>query len=247
MSYLDTATVAERIQKAVNEDEPFSLIRLGDGEARLLGYPEYCSWRDLSTSLTYWYGPFAPGKDDVMMLKMALVDACRNADILGLPSETQVGKNKFYKLLYHLVNVHGLARADTCHCGVHRWLLSEGHLFNILNGLPIVTLVTCRNVGRMFLEELDVGAVRWIRIPREAQTGDPEGVHYPDRHIEVVRELGDEPGSVVLVGAGPNGKVYCDVAKDAGATTLDLGSVFDFWARVPSRSYIRQELERLDV
>ena len=246
MTYLDTATVAERIQRTINADEPFSLIRLGDGEARLLGYPEYCSWRDLSTSLDYWYGPFAPGKDDVMQLKMDLIAACRNADILGLPSEAQVGKNKFYKLLYHLVGVHGLARGDTCHCGVHRWLLSEGYLFNLLRKWSDVTLVTCRDVGRMFLDELDVGAVRWIRIPREAQTGRPEGVHYPDRHIEVVRELGDAPGSLVLVGAGPNGKVYCDAAKDAGATALDLGSLFDIWARVPSRSYIREELERQD-
>ena len=246
MTYLDTETVAERIQRAINADEPFSLIRLGDGEARLLGYPEYCSWRDLSTSLAYWYGPFAPGKDDVMQLKMDLIAACRNADVLGLPSEAQVGKNKFYKLLYHLVGVHGLARGDTCHCGVHRWLLSEGYLFDILKGLPFVTLITCRDVSRMFLDELDVGVVRRIDVPVEAQTGTPKRRHYPDRHVEIVKELAVWASGVVLVGAGPNGKVYCDAAKDAGAIALDLGSLFDIWARVPSRSYIREELERQD-
>jgi len=243
MKQLDTAEVAGRINWSINNDEPFSLVRIGDGEARLIGYPEYCSWQDLSWSLNYWYGPYKPTKEDALMLKADLIMACKNADVLGLPSVEQTGKNKFYKMLYHLVRVHSLAQHDTCHCGVHRWLLSEGYLHDILFNLPMITLVTCRNVNRIFLDDLNIDIVRWIDVPVEAQTGTPTRRHYPDRHVEVVRELADAFG-IVLVGAGPNGKVYCDTAKAAGAVALDIGSVFDFWAGVPSRSYIAQELDK---
>jgi len=242
MTHLDTQGVYAKIAQAIEERQPFSLIRLGDGEARLIGYPSYISFPDLNQSLKYWYGTMKPDRDGISRLRAELITACQGADVLGLPSTEQQSRNKFYKLMHHLAMVEGLARGDTCHCGVHRWLYSEGLLYSLLRALSSVTLITCRDVRDIFKNDLLIEEVRWIRVPQEAQMGQPSEQHYPNAHSRILRELDVGPGDVVLVGAGPNGKCYCNAAKRDGAVALDIGSIFDLLAGVPSRSYIRVEL-----
>ena len=242
MTYLTTQAVHDKIKQAITDRSPFSLIRLGDGEARLIGYPAHVAYRDLNTSLNYWYGSMKPDRDGIGRLRAELITACQGADVLGLPNAEQQSRNTFYKLLHYLAMAEGMARNDTCHCGVHRWLYSEGLLYDLLQGLPSVTLITCRDVCDIFENDLLIDTVRWIPVPQEAQTGQPTERHYPVAHSRVLRELDVGPGDVVLVGAGPNGKVYCDAAKRDGAIALDIGSIFDLIAGVPSRSYIKMEL-----
>jgi len=247
MAYLSTEAVAERINLAMTDKQPFSLIRLGDGEARLIGWPDFVSWRDLNSSLDYWYGPLKPPRDDLLRLRADLIAACQNADVLGIPRQAQQQSNPFYKLMVHLVGVHGLARHDTAHCGVHRFLMSEGHLADLLRGLDSVTVITCRDVGNILCESLGIGEVRWIPVPEEAHMATPQSRHHPERHNEVLREIDAGPGDLYLVGAGPNGKVYCDAVKRDGGIGLDLGSIFDAIAGVHSRSYIAKEPERYQL
>jgi hypothetical protein len=242
MAYVQTDEVYRQIKQAIADKEPYSLVRLGDGEAKLIGYPQYISRRDLNTSLEYWYGPHKPDIGSVMQLRQELMAACRNADMLGLPSRKQQAKNPFYKLMMFLVMKEGLSKADTTHCGVHRWLHSEGLLADILNGLPSVTVITCRDVCHKLQDEYNVTAARWIWVPEEANAGQPKEPHYPQRHSKVIRQIDAEPGDVYLIGAGPNGKVYADAVKRDGGIGLDLGSWFDLLAGIPSRSYIAQEL-----
>jgi len=242
VSYLTTDGVYRAVKEAIEGRQPFSLVRLGDGEARLIGYPEHVSRCDLNTSLVYWYGPMKLDGDQVMRLRAELITAVENADVVGLPSREQQDKNPFYRLMMFLTMKHGLARNDTCHCGVHRWLYAEGLLYDLLRGLSRLTVITCRDVREVLWNDLLIADVRWIAVPEEANTGTPTEQHYPDAHSRVLRELDVGPGDVVLAGAGPNGKCYCDAAKRDGAVALDLGSLFDLWAKVPSRSYIQQEL-----
>ena len=58
-----------------------------------------------------------------------------------------------------------------------------------------------------------------------------------DRVVEQLRQGGFD--SPVLVGAGPLGKVYCNEVKLAGGVALDIGSIFDSWARRPTRGYLK--------
>ncbi len=34
--------------------------------------------------------------------------------------------------------------------------------------------------------------------------------------------------------------MYCRVISENGGVALDIGSVFDYWANVPSRGFIRE-------
>lgn len=247
MTHLTTQGVHQVIKRHVADKEPFSLVRLGDGEARLIGYPQHVRAKELDASLTYWYGEMKPSLDQAMQLRGELMTAVENADVVGLPNAHQEAKNRNYKLATFLVQRHRLLRGDTTHCGIHRHLLEEGLLYDILNGLPSLSVITCRDVVHALQDSLSITAVRWHAVPEEANTGAPKSAHYPDRHYELLRELDVGPGELFLVGAGPNGKVYCDAVKRDGGIALDLGSVFDGWNSVISRSYIRQnpELYRL--
>ena len=44
-----------------------------------------------------------------------------------------------------------------------------------------------------------------------------------------------EPGTLILVAAGVLGKIYCDKIKSKGGIALDIGSILDMWATIPSR------------
>lgn len=56
---------------------------------------------------------------------------------------------------------------------------------------------------------------------------------------DVSEQLGELPRNrLVLVGAGYLGKSLVDLAKNRGGVALDLGSVFDHWVGINTRSYL---------
>jgi hypothetical protein len=56
---------------------------------------------------------------------------------------------------------------------------------------------------------------------------------------DVSEQLGELPRNrLVLVGAGYLGKSLVDLAKKRGGVALDLGSVFDHWVGINTRSYL---------
>ena len=56
---------------------------------------------------------------------------------------------------------------------------------------------------------------------------------------DVSHQLGELPRNrLVLVGAGYLGKSLVDLAKKRGGVALDLGSVFDHWVGINTRSYL---------
>ena len=60
--------------------------------------------------------------------------------------------------------------------------------------------------------------------------------HYPDVYGRIKDALRpDGPCHLYLIGAGLLAKEYCSVVKSRGGFALDIGSVFDYWANVPTR------------
>ena len=240
ISAVDVATI---IRQHIDARAPFSLIRLGDGEARLLGFPTFVTRNTLNDSLLYWYGRADMSDLYIRTLAHEIMKAVQNCDILGLPNKDR-GKAEdgiLFKMRPHLVG----KEAQVAGCGVHRALYTEGLLTPLLQDLNRISLITCRDVTRGIARKFHVKHVRWITVPPEAQLAEikPAQEHYPTRHYEVLLEIDPEPGEVFLVGAGPNGKVYCGKVKEKGGIAIDLGSVFDGWAGVRSRSYIAQSSE----
>jgi len=83
---------------AIENRQPFSLIRLGDGEGRILGYPRIFE-KDvyINQVLTYQFGPNviwrlrelhgeAFVEQSMLNLKGLILRSVNNADVIGIPS-----------------------------------------------------------------------------------------------------------------------------------------------------------------
>jgi hypothetical protein len=79
--------------------------------------------------------------------------------------------------------------------------------------------------------------IEFISIPLEGRRRRINRMHhYPGVYEHVLKELeGNLAGTLVLVGAGIFGKVYCHAAKQHGAVALDLGSAFDLMSGIKTR------------
>lgn len=245
---IEATEVAERVTEALAGGEPLSAIRIGDGESRLLGWPEFTPRWVLDKSLNYWFGHTQIAGEDLAGLAEELRAATAAADILGVPSRKQAQMAKGWanvgRYLAHYELANGATLAD---CNFH-WHLLEQDLFpSLFEAARALKLITCRDVAEPLARTFGLNHVpAWYPIPEEANTGRQATIHYPERFEELRRELVrfDLTGTLVLVGAGALGKIYCEWVKRAGGVALDIGSVFDGWAGVPSRSGMHADPER---
>lgn len=237
----DVREVVSTLKKSISESKPFSLIRYGDGEGFLSGYPDITDDLEYSLILRLWWGEEIPDEEPYLRkLRERLAESVLNADVLGVPNISQ-GK-KFKKALEvldkrRLVQSQRITSAD-----IHRELYESDGFNEILSSLDFVGLITCRDIKATIQDSFGIKDVSVYSIPEEAAYARDElkERHYPERFYqleEIVRV--PFPGAVFLIGAGVCGKVYCNWIKAQGGIAIDLGSVFDIWANRITRAYMR--------
>ena len=146
---------------------------------------------------------------------------------------------------------------QSCHPGLAGKVLTSAHLpqgdlerwdlyGELFDGIANVVLVSCHpTLPEVLKTRFAVETVKHVLMPpgdlmREIQHRPLADDELPTRDLErALRELGDWPsGRLVLVGAGYAGKVIIDGRRDTGGgIALDLGSIFDHWLGVHTRSY----------
>ena len=220
--------IAQKAIKCLEAGAPFSAIRLGDGEGRVLLWPEGISRANLNKHLHFWFGYSNILNRSLRKWKQMLVRAAENADALGLYRGKD--RNRFWQAPAQLVRAK--RGAIKCENRLHRDLADSGLLTEIVQAAESVVFVTCRDVPRD--ENTQV-----IWLPEEAHTGGRND--HPARFPEIctaVQKLAG-PGVLFLIGGGLFGKIYCNVVREKGAVAIDIGSVFDALAGIPSRSYLQ--------
>ncbi len=233
--HADVLEVLTLLQRQVSEGSLFSLVRLGDGEGRLLGYPEIVGKAELDTSLQIWFGRTDFQASDLTALAVELREAVLAADVVGLPRSSQLALPEYRAVLAALRRFGLLARrpllADSA---IHRYLQIGLFYRELLAGLPFCGLVSCRDLAARLETVFHLGRVEQYLVPGEAQyPGTMPGEHYPDRFLELKETLRVPfAGAVFLVGAGALGKIYCHWIKQRGGIALDIGAVCDAWAGV---------------
>lgn len=268
------ATVADAIElakEAVNTETPFSLIRLGDGEATILGYPEHVSRENFMRVMRLFFGEHAQAPEQFTEIKTHLLSAIAGADIVGTATgahmpleaarEIMLQPRAIYAqekrtislaqfgLLSHVTadvisDAHMIVQK-----GIHTHLVHSGFVRWLVTVSPAITLITCNTVEELLKSVNPDIAIQHIHIPGEAGR---EGArlaewatydpHYPIVFERVRKQL--QSGGFdgpVLIGAGPLGKIYCNDVKQAGGLALDLGSIFDGWAGRRTRGYLRSD------
>ncbi len=266
-------TVVEDILAARAAHKPFSLIRLGDGESAILGYPQFGHPARYRNWMTNFFGVHAG--DDAMYapLRRDLEQAIRGADIIGTghsrltdaaegdkvlqamggislrTAEQNQAQNTAERLFlnYHLAKLGALKGVLTS-ANIHIHLEQSGILADLIGGSQSVTLVGCRDVVASLGARFPHVRFQLLAVPAEYKFEKgasreqwlAQKPHYPDVYEAlrlIIRNGGF--GDLVLVGAGPCGKVYCDDVRAQGGFALDIGSVMDMWAGVMTRSYMQ--------
>lgn len=248
------------IKKCIDSRKPASVIRLGDGEGRILANPYFLNNLDLLHDVI-WY---QLGRDSLLRvqhefhlaepgeafsylvttLKELLRDAISNCDVLGIPTPVhfidpippeqvngQIGFAAAYVEGRKLAS--HLASERFYDTFIFRGLSRNGGIRRLLTGLPFVGLVYHSDFTDTLQRTFGIGQMQFTQVPSHSSfaVGDTKPNHFPTAFFQIANKLSVPfKGAVYIVGAGYLGKAYCDVIKRRGGIALDVGSVLDEWS-----------------
>lgn len=238
-SRLDAFDAYLRIQEWIDSRTPASMIRLGDGESAILGYPELTTHDDVSRSWRVWLGDENFQESDICDLAKQLQFAISSCDMLGLPRLKQCQKHHLYGKVYAAIDRLGLLtdRHVIVDAALHRLLQFALLCRPILSELPFLGIVSSRQIGDSLGSLFNIKDIAFYRIRGEAIFPGPvKERHYPDSFHRLYESI-KVPfrGAVFLVGAGVFGKIYCQWIKERGGIALDVGSMCDSWGDMMTR------------
>jgi Tfp pilus assembly protein PilF len=226
------AQLEDFLAKRIAGREPTSLLRMADGEGRVLAGKDPTI--DGATFSSTRQEPLAP--EELAEFQAAFHQSIEEADILGLPREDMLRNRDNRSVIAALSNalVEQIAAGavlvvdQRCH-----WHMQQaGSYPRLLRGLDFVGVVAGRDVTEHLREAFGVRNIAWMPLPVQARRGElQDKPHYPDRYREVVTTLHvPYQGAVFLVAGGQIGKVYCGEIRRRGGIALDIGAVADLWA-----------------
>lgn len=131
-------------------------------------------------------------------------------------------------------------------CHLHHELALSNCYAELFEGVKDVVLISCHpDLAGWFESHFKVGVAGNLVLPPDNVSAPrlrrrvAETRVLPEILENVIESLGDLPrGRLVLVGAGYPGKLLVAVAKERGGIALDLGSIFDYWLGLNTRSYL---------
>ncbi len=241
--------VASLIKESLKSKTPLSIIRLGDGEAAVVGYPEFTPTNEFERNLRVFFGKNTLNKQQQLAFMQQVKTAISQADIIGVHSGDVVTRSN---VIRYFMDVYNLVSPNTKIAGssLHRNLQELNLYKSFLNNLDEIGIITCRDVAENIKKTFHIKNVIVYNVPEEVKFAkDKNSVsrHYPERFEELRNTLiVSKAGTLFLVGAGPLGKVYCQWIKEKRGIALDIGSVFDAWAGLNTRRYMEDSEGNFD-
>jgi len=256
----------ELIRQRLKQGQPFSLIRLGDGEANAFQQDGSFADKmaaDASEREKVWWGrPLEYSARE--QLAQQVRAASLSSDALGLPTSewflrdvrldggaplatTRSGRGLLTVLELLEAQLRTGAFSGKTIVSAHlpqdleRW-----HLYGaLLDGVPEVVLISCHpDLPDAVQARFGIRTAKHILVPpgdamREIERRALSDAEVPPQSMtSALDEMGDSSyGRLILVGAGYAGKVLIDAARRRGGVALDIGSIFDHWLGIHSRSY----------
>ena len=268
-AWLDAGRLAARLQDAIRNRRPVSMIRVGDGEARFLALSDTLA-KDLisdyeakCTVSVIWQNWFGQPVDaftnsDLAGLSNSFAQALSGADILGVSTARRYERDNFHRgylgLLERavdrvLASRHDVSLTDAFanillhrHSPYYRELLSGLDFLGCISPHPGLAERLARYHGISASQEYVVPGE--ARLPEAAQ-GRSAGLHFPDRFHQVMRAITvPRQGAVFLVAAGLLGKIYCHHIRQLGGIAIDVGSIVDAWMGFNTRPGLYNEPEK---
>lgn len=229
--------------RAASERRPLSLIRLGEGEARLLAAdPADQLSMDIARRKIKRQTGLKLKDPAVLKVRTLIQEAIDGSDVIGVLADEKF--NEEHLMWADRATRHVYARLEEsgkstmiCHCLVNADL--HENLPRFIGYYRKVTVIGCRNVEPIIRSMAPHVDFRMLAIPsqfvkRDLVDDDFERRLYgtrmwPDAYQELTSQpLVREEGELFLIGAGLFGKSLCALVRDQGGTGLDFGSRIDF-------------------
>lgn len=246
--------VSEQLARALEQKRPFSVVRIGDGEANMLTYGEYQGTPALDAFVSCaharrHHARFEWNYTWPCVLKSLMLGSVATADIVGVlglwrakPMDADDFMSKLSEsprgVVGHVRGVDYMVRM-ALNKMIGNQLVTSAHLYfgviqHIHKLMAVATRAYCLTNQPTVVDTLrTLFGDKFEHIP----VGDP-GDHRDGRtFLDVMHERIQQchPESLYLIGAGPWSEVYCMWIKQHGGVAVDIGSGFDLLAGKSSR------------
>jgi tetratricopeptide (TPR) repeat protein len=245
---------------------PFSLVRLGDGEANAFqGNSSFAALldKDSAERENVWWGR---SLEPAVRIALAadVQAAAMHADALGFPTREWLLRDvrldpgpplSAGKSGRGLLVVLEMLKNESAAGSLSGKILTSAHLpqdlqrwnlySELFDGVEEAVLVSCHpNLPDVVRARFGLRTAKHVVIPpgdtmREIrQRSLKESELPPHSTVHALQELAEWPANrLVLVGAGYAGKAIIGEAAKRGGVVLDVGSIFDHWMGAHTRSY----------
>jgi hypothetical protein len=239
-TFISIEELERRIDAAWDRRRTFAMTRLGDAENTVLQYPKFVTEERAQIVFSRVLEDRVYDQAEILNVRRKLIDATKASDLVGMYDSD----HEFWMcaIFEEHLEYAGLKGLTTFYPSLHLALQCRGYLAKLLGNATRVTFICGRDVQARVLEhfphldldQITVPTERSFRLAEDAARH-PEP-HYPDAFERVMARIAPEgPQHLFLVGAGFFGNIYCAEVKRRGGFALDIGSVFDYWAHVPTR------------
>lgn len=249
MKLVSSRQVTKLLCKAIKNKMPYSLTRLGDGEFMVLKYPKHVHKNKCVARINRWFDSRQLSEIQINAMRNNILVSYKNSDILGVPNEQERKRYPKWKYFSNICGKMGLLHK-------RQILFYFYHIKNldynkILNGQEIVYCITCRDINEKLRKAFKIKNIesfiiapekfafrKSLRAEYNNWKGEP---HYPNMYEKILQWLSNKnlAGKIVLVGAGGLAKIYCNYVKSHGGIGIDVGAMFDAWAGVYTRPYLK--------
>ncbi len=231
-----TNEIAFKVQRALENKEPLSIIRYGDGEARTLN--GFRNVEAVEMILKKLLGA-VPSISEIKEIRNYLIESYTGANIIGVPAGKKLDKSDPFwhgsiKILFENVDSEVLVGKEYVNMDFCYDWLTNGFYDALLKSVNVINYVSCRDLDRALFLRYGFKNITSYKIAPEMKF-EPlykGNTHYPAQFHAVRRWMKAAPleGNLFLYGAGVVGKIYGKWAADYGAVAIDIGSIFDAWA-----------------
>jgi hypothetical protein len=213
----------------------------------------------------WWGRPLPPALR--ARIAPAVARAIWDADCIGIPTtarflreirldrpdalEHSLTGRGLRSLLYCSERIFELRSSDLADpifasCHLHQDLAIWDCYEELLDGVRDVVFISCHEgLADLVRERFNVSVAASVVLPADKVSGPfitnaaAKDRNLPEMLDSVIDKIGDLPrGRLVLVGAGYPGKILVNIARERGGIALDLGSIFDYWLGLRTRSYL---------
>jgi len=249
MNLLHPGKITDIIKSAVDTHRPLSLTRLGDGEFTVIKFPKTVNRKACNNRINRWFDIKNLNDKQIHDIRNNILDAYRNCDILGVPSNKEQIRFPKWKNFAKICSGYGLLKKNQKL--FYFYDIKKLNYKRILENVDIVYCITCRHIENKLESTFNLKRAEMFFLPPEkyayrnclksAYNKYKGAPHYPDLYNEIVRWLNsfDVKGRVFLIGAGGLAKIYCNIVKQKGGVAIDIGALFDAWAGVYTRPYLK--------